>query len=626
MLMGMENGLIKYLRKPNVHAWVGVSLVLLVIYATTLQTIPNGSGHYFMIDVGETQLVLNLWGSLHSTGYPLYVLLGNLLTSVMRLFGISPIIAPAIVSLIWGMMALTLLYILAYHYTQQAWLSAVVIGVFGLARTVWIHHVIAEIYTFGLLISALLLVIALWKNPINGRMYWLAFIGGIGVAHHRAIAMMIPALLFAMLPYFWHHRREMPKLVIISLLLGCIGFGQYIYMYLRGVAGGAWVYGEPQTLEGVWIQFIGVEASRFIGIPSTSDGLRHNIELVNSVLQMDVSTGALIGGMVGLLIGIVHQRQLAMVMLLNGSTAYLFHIFFYTDILSALILPVLISTTFGWLLLGDYGIRLMDDVGNRQKTISHIGKVVIIAVFIGMGVALFGIHQPFIRDITTNADGIKTIHMLKHAPNGSVVMVTWGPNHFAAGIGRDLTGELAHISLVDHKADYATILADNKRLITPDYTIYTQPPAWWTERIGHIYPVAVAPNLVEIKTMPDMADNPPTEGVIAQDYHVVCDDLGISLYVTWVAGSIPTEDWRVFVHGLADDGDIIAQGDQPAPVYLWRPMTTWVAGEKVTDVYPLIFLDGLSGDIRTIRFGLYRITDTGFENMLEYETAVDCER
>ncbi|HRF93707.1 MAG TPA: hypothetical protein PLZ51_00870, partial [Aggregatilineales bacterium] len=82
---------------------------------------------------------------------------------------------------------------------------------------------------FGLLIGALLLVIALWKTPIRGRMYWLAFIGGIGVAHHRAIAMMIPALLIAMLPYFWEHRREMPKMVIISLLLGCIGFVQYLY-------------------------------------------------------------------------------------------------------------------------------------------------------------------------------------------------------------------------------------------------------------------------------------------------------------------------------------------------------------------------------------------------------------
>lgn len=624
MLVGMENRLINYLKQPNSHAWVVVSLVLLAIYITTLQTIPNGSGHYFMIDVGETQLVLNLWGSLHSTGYPLYVILGNILTSVMRFIGVSPIIAPAITSLIWGMMALTLLYILAYHHTKRAWLSAVVIGVFGLTRTVWIHQVIAEIYTFGLLIGALLLLIALWKNPIRGRMYWLAFIGGIGVAHHRAIAMMIPALLFAMLPYFWEHRREMPKLVLISLFLGCIGFGQYLYMYLRGIAGGAWVYGEPQTLEGVWIQFIGVEASRFIGTPSTPDGLRQNFELVNSVLDTDLSAGVIFACLIGLMLGLARHRRLAMTMILNGLVAYLFHVFFYTDVLSALILPVLMSLIFGLIFVGDYGLRILEN-NFTEKVISTVLHVCLIILFIMSGILLVGAHRPFIHDITTNTDGIKTIEMLKHAPDDSVVMVTWGPNHFAAGIGRDLTGELAHIDLVDHKADYAQILAENKRLITPDYTFYTQPPVWWEERIGQIYPVAIAPNMVEIQTAPMISDNPPTDGVIAQDYRVVCDDDRISLYVTWVTADVPTDNLSVFVHGLSDDGNLIAQGDQPAPVYLWRPMTTWVAGETVTDVYPLVYLGGLSGDIRTIRFGLYRILDTGFENVVEYETAVACE-
>ncbi|HRF93708.1 MAG TPA: hypothetical protein PLZ51_00875, partial [Aggregatilineales bacterium] len=89
-------------KQPKILAWMVVLFPLVGIYAITMQTIPNGSGHYFMIDVGETQLVLNLWGSLHSTGYPLYVMLGNVLTSIMRLVGISPIVAPAIVSLIWG--------------------------------------------------------------------------------------------------------------------------------------------------------------------------------------------------------------------------------------------------------------------------------------------------------------------------------------------------------------------------------------------------------------------------------------------------------------------------------------------------------------------------------------------
>ncbi|MCU0481400.1 MAG: DUF2723 domain-containing protein, partial [Anaerolineae bacterium] len=356
---------INYLKQPKIYAWLVVALILTGIYAITMQTIPNGSGHYFMIDVGETQLVLNLWGSLHSTGYPLYVILGNILTAIMRFIGISPIIAPAITSLIWGMMALTLLYTLAYHYTQKAWLSAVIIGIFGLARTVWIHHIIAEIYTFGLLIGALLLLIALWKNPIRGRMYWLAFIGGIGVAHHRAIAMMIPALLIAMLPYFWEHRREMPKMVLISLLLGCIGFGQYLYMYLRGIAGGAWVYGEPQTWAGVWTQFIGAEASRFIGLPSTPEGLQANFNLVNSVLITDLTQSGVGLGILGLLVGLIRQRKLTIVMMANGAVAYAFHVFLYTDVLSALILPVLVSLAFGWLFLASellYRVEL-----ERQK-------------------------------------------------------------------------------------------------------------------------------------------------------------------------------------------------------------------------------------------------------------------
>lgn len=625
MLVGMKLRLMTHLQKPTIYTWVMVLLALLAIYASTIQTIPNGSGHYFMIDVGETQLVLNVWGSLHATGYPLYVMLGNILTAGMRLIGISPIVAPALVSLIWGITALTLLYILAYHYTRRAWLSAIIIGVFGLTRTVWIHHVIAEIYTFGLVISASLLVIALWKHPIRGRMYWLALIGGIGVAHHRAIAMMIPALLFAMLPYFGQHRREMPKMILISLLLGCIGFGQYVYMYLRGTANGAWVYGEPDTLAGVWIQLIGLEAARFIGTPDTMDELRQNIDMVNHVLITDLTTGALIGGIGGLFIGLIHQRKLAIVMILNGLCAYLFHIFFYTDILSALILPVLISVAFGWLLVGDFCLRLLE-THRIGEAVPYFWHILVIATFVGIGTALFRTHQPFIHDVTTNQDGIKTIQMLKHAPPESVVMVTWGPSHFAAGIGRDLTGELTHIELVDHKADYAHILADGKRLITPDYTFYTQPPTWWEARIGRIYPVAVAPHLVEIKIAPDITENPPMAGIIAQNYHVVCEDEGIHLYVTWATADTPTEDLSVFVHGLSSTGDLIAQGDQPAPVYLWRPLTTWVRHERVTDVYPLVHLDGSSGAIHTIRFGLYRILDTGFENVVEYETVVDCEQ
>src|SRR3954453_23745793 len=96
-----------------------VLAILLVAYLSTLQTIPNGSEHYYMIDVGETQNVLNQWGTLHATGYPLYVIVGNVLVAGLRVLGVNAATAPGITSLIYGMIALTLIYVLAIKVIEQ---------------------------------------------------------------------------------------------------------------------------------------------------------------------------------------------------------------------------------------------------------------------------------------------------------------------------------------------------------------------------------------------------------------------------------------------------------------------------------------------------------------------------
>ena len=93
----------------------GAALAILLggLPARRCKRIPNGSENYFMIDVGETQIVLNRWGTLHATGYPLYVMIGSTLVALLRAFGIGAATAPAVVSLFWGMLTLTLIYVLA---------------------------------------------------------------------------------------------------------------------------------------------------------------------------------------------------------------------------------------------------------------------------------------------------------------------------------------------------------------------------------------------------------------------------------------------------------------------------------------------------------------------------------
>ena len=300
--------------RKTVVPFLVVLALLLPLYLATLQTIPNGSEHYYMIDVGETQNVLNLWGTLHPTGYPLYVMIGNVLVALLKIVGVSAAAAPGITSLLYGVIALALIYALGVIITSQTrpWLPALMTLLFGLTRTVWVHHVIAEVYTFGLLFLALLLVIALWSGLIRGRVYWLALIGGMGVAHHRALVMAAPALIYAVWPEIkaalvGAKRRLAPtmlrSLVFLAalLLIGLIGFLPYAYLPARADAGAKWVYGEPGSWSGFLDQFWGREAARFIGAPASWDGLLTNVHTINSVLATDLTLPGIATGLLGLL-------------------------------------------------------------------------------------------------------------------------------------------------------------------------------------------------------------------------------------------------------------------------------------------------------------------------------------
>lgn len=625
MLSRMMNTLIPNTSRNRHLGMIAVLLPVLVLSLLTLQTIPNGSSHYYMIDVGETQIVLNEWGTLHATGYPLYVMSGNLFTEIMVGLGMSPVIAPAVVSLIWGMIALALLYRLLVHLSERVVVSAVVTLLFGLTRTVWVHNSIAEIYSFGLVILILLFIFALWRDEIPylttypARIYWLAVIGGIGIAHHRAIAMTIPALLYATYPYWRVAGRKLLVVVPMSLLLGALGFVQYVYLYLRADAGADWVYGNPSTWEGFLDQFLGREANRFIGSIDSWDALRANFDLVNSVVLTDVFVSGVMVGIIGLVIGIFHQERVAQIQrpattfALSGLVAYGFHVTVYSDVLSALILPITLSLVVGW-------VFCIDWVLTRKYTQSWELRYIFrgsLTVAVLLGGVMINDNLRFIDDLTRDETGLETIESLHDAPDDSTVMLAWGPRYFAASYAQRLDDDLAQITLVDHNADFAGIIASDTTLITPEYTFYTQSQAWWESRLGQpVYLHAVAPRLIEIATTPDIYDETSESDAIEPiDVQVTCTANDTILTVDWLVHTQPAEDLSVFVHLLDENGTLIAQDDHTHPVYGWRPLTTWQAGEVVRDVYRLPPF----ADNGMIRYGFYRVLDDGFENVLEFE-------
>lgn len=614
MLLGMMKP-VRRITRHDLIPLFGVMLPLVALYLLTLQTIPNGSSHYYMIDVGETQIVLNNWGTLHATGYPLFVMLGNVITAVMRLVGIDALTASALVSLIWGVLALGIVYALAIHLTGRRWLAAGVMLALGLARTVWIHHVVAEIYTFGLLLQVALLALALWQGDVKGRIWWMALLGGVAVAHHRATVMMIPALLYAVWPVFRTNWNRLPHLISVSLLLGLLGFTQYAYLYLRARAGADWVYGQPGTLGGLWDEFIGKEAARFIGPPESFNALLANAELVTDVLIRDLTLPGVLVGVIGLILAIrrPEHRHSGVTLALTGGAAYLFHVVWYSDVLSALVLLVILALAFGWLYLGDAVLNLAMRPAYRRYALTGV-----LALLAGY---LLTFNLPFIQQHTTDDTGQRTVQQVSRAPEGATVMLAWGPRYFAVSASQIFRDTLTHVTLVDDKVVFTQV---DEPLVTMDYTFYNQPVSWWESRLGSpVYLRAVAPRIVHISTEPQRAENPP-DGITVAEESVTCHEPNlVALNVLWQTGESPQRDLSVYVHGLNAADEMVAQGDQRAPVYGWRPLTDWLANEQVRDVYPLALDDGKR--VQSIRYGMYRVLpEGGFENVSEHRVDVTC--
>ena len=400
-----------------------------------------------------------------------------------------------------------------------------------------------------------------------------------------------------------------------SLLLGSLGLSQYLWLILRARAGADWIYGQPGSLRGVWDEIVGAEAAVYIGRPASLPALFENFQTVNHALIANLTLPGLFLGIVGLAIALRRRQRFALPLALNALAAWVFHVLWYHDVLVALLLPITFSLAFGWLFLSDALLRAAHE--------SPAAKGALTILVIGAAAFLIRQNFPHIQDLTTDTTGFETIDTLAAAPRDSTVMLAWGTRYFAAAAGQLYLDRLDHITLVNDKSDLSIAFADDE-LVTPAYTFFNQPPQWWTERLGQpVYLYAAAPQLVQISPTPRLS-LPATGPLRAEAATVRCEQGRLSLALIWQAGAErPPENLSVFVKAYNAAGQLIAQGDQSAPVFGWRPLRSWLAGEAIADIYPLA---AAPESVALIRYGLYRTAEPGeYEDTLSYEIYPDCQ-
>jgi hypothetical protein len=335
--------------------------ILTLIYWPTMLTQINGGNSPYMDDVGEIQVSLNVWGTVHMTGYPLYAILGNIVVSILRTLGVHPATAPSLYSLMWGYITLSAFYLLVYRCISygDAGIAAVATFLLGLTRTIWTHHVIAEVYSMSLAFQVILLTIALWPDlnakNVQRRIYLLALIGGFGVFHHRLIGLLTPGLLLAMLPtLFLLPRKQVITTLLLALPIGLIGFLPYLYLPARALAGSNWVYGDPSTIEGFMHEFLGREAAYLMKTPANIEALIGDIGKTFSIIGIEMMPFfAIVGGILLLgsviILRIIYIASIEAIILSSSIVGYLLFLFFFHRVVmpEAVAMPIVTVLVLG---------------------------------------------------------------------------------------------------------------------------------------------------------------------------------------------------------------------------------------------------------------------------------------
>ena len=602
-------------------ALTGAALIAFFIFLTTLQLHINGSSHPYATDVGEIQNALPRWGTIHYNGYPLYTLIGSAFVTVWRGLGVAPALSASLYSAVWGAISVALLVQLMLALGVQPLIAAAASLLFALATSIWVDASIAEVHTMSMALTfaTLWFAVRFGRSGQKSDLYWLAFWGGMVLAHQRAFALFLPAVLWWALP----HWRLVVRRLLPVLALGLIGPLTYLYLPLRAWMGADWTYSSPGTWQGFWA-LVFYTRSDLVIVPDTAVLWLERMRGILALLGDDWPWLLTVLGAVGLLLpgGPARWQErwgLLLTWALHLPVSFIVWEGRVSDALLAVKLPIVAIAAIGVALLLEW-------VWGKRPS---LGKLAL-AASLGVLVWLFVVNRPDVLAVTRDRSAFDTIALAQRIPPAAdgrpqTLMALWGHDYWALTYAQAYEGQFPDLALVDHDNDFAAI-AQNSHLLTLSKTFYQRSPEWWASLLGPISLTSAAPDIVEIQTQPRLAPIAPESDVLALGNGIAIHQADLAwlpdnqllLTVTWQAQQPDLGDYSVAVHLVSQDPptgsqDILAQADSSHPVYGWYPTSRWQPGELVTDHFLLAVPEGAAP--QAVRVGMYQsLPDGAFQN------------
>ncbi len=234
----------KPLGKLDYALALGLTGAVLALY---LRTLLPGVG---TADAADLTTAAASLGIPHPPGYPLHTLLGWL---VSRLSPDNPAYAVNALSAVCSALAAGVLALTATAWTGSRWAGLAAALALTLDPRVWHNSVVAEVFGLNNLLAALLLLLglrlALRVGPQFPQALGVAFVYGLGAAHHHTLAFMLPgtAVLFARAGLPWGKLKFWLAMPGAFLL----GISPYLMLLIRAQDNPGLNWDDPRTLGGL---------------------------------------------------------------------------------------------------------------------------------------------------------------------------------------------------------------------------------------------------------------------------------------------------------------------------------------------------------------------------------------
>ncbi len=623
----------------RLQRWPLVGLLLMVIfsvlYARSMSPSIAGMGQGLW-DSQEAQVAGTTWGMLHAPGYPLYVILCNVLNVLIGLVapGTEPAWRVSLFSALCGAATVAVLHAIMVKITGRRAVSALSAALLGVSRTFWAMSGRAEVYSLETVLLVLnLWFLLLWDESGDDRWVpWIGLVLGSGTAHHRTQAVLALPLAVYMI---WKRKswRLWAKMAVFSLL----PFLVYAYLPLIGFLKRPVLWRDPTTLSGLWYIFTSQAWYNEVRWPTLSQA----VALTWEVQVEELGVWGVVGGMVGLLLATIREKRLAVILGTSAAGMILFGVpIYFSDyyladyagklLLLTMLLAVGVGVTAGYACR--LGARWADRLRPPWGTAGRIAVEMAVAGVLLAGVLRLGLANWPEMDQSGDYRGedilreLACLDTLSDEPLLIMTETTYGLSF--ARYGRYVRGlDLTWPSIWDEHPDLAGPLARGQRVFLIKDMPYQWhiPPAIQTllDRGRYYLAPTGNPDVQEVRdrfaALPagvKMLNATFDEGVelAAYRYGLCRRRTGTSLRVDlwWRAARPLADDYRLKAHLLAADGQRLALGDQAHPVRGTHPTSWWWAGELILDETDLALPEGVVPPGARLAVGLYRVVGDQF--------------